>query len=175
MGDLLDRLTPEQAKALHAAAEDPGTAMLAALSDRRDFEEGEWVLERELDGIRALAVRVGDHVRLLSRRAEPLDAAFPELAAALAAQECSDFAVDGEIVALVDGATDFSRLQKRIGLARPADARRLDARRHAAPSPPPRDARGQAAARRRARRTGMMLSSAPVTRRNRRCDTDLVP
>lgn len=123
MSNLLDRLTPEEAKALRAASEDPGAAMLATLSDRRDFEEGEWVLERKLDGIRALAVRVGDHVRLLSRRAKPLEAAFPELAEALAAQECSDFTVDGEIVALVDGVTDFSRLQKRIGLTRPADAR----------------------------------------------------
>jgi bifunctional non-homologous end joining protein LigD len=119
----LDRLTAEDARALRDAPASPGTAMLATLSDRRDFDTG-WILERKLDGIRALAAREGDRLRLLSRGAKPLDAAFPELAEALAAQECADFTVDGEIVALKDGATDFSRLQQRIGLTRPAQARK---------------------------------------------------
>jgi len=118
----LESLGREAAGALRAAPEHPGTAMLATLSDRRDFDDG-WVLERKLDGIRALAARDGDHLRLLSRGGKPLEAAFPELAEALAAQDCPDFTVDGEIVALKDGATDFSRLQRRIGLTSPAQAR----------------------------------------------------
>ncbi|HEX4786831.1 MAG TPA: non-homologous end-joining DNA ligase [Actinospica sp.] len=123
MTGLLDRLPAEDAQALREAPDSPGTAMLATLSDRRDFGTG-WILERKLDGIRALAARDGDRVRLLSRGAKPLDAAFPELVDALAAQECADFTVDGEIVALKDGATDFSRLQQRIGLTKPAQARK---------------------------------------------------
>jgi DNA ligase D-like protein (predicted ligase) len=115
-------LPPGAAELLREASGDPGAAMLATLSDRRDFEDG-WVLERKLDGIRALAARDGDRVRMLSRGAKPLDAAFPELAEALAAQGCPDFTVDGEIVALENGATDFSRLQQRIGLTSPAQAR----------------------------------------------------
>jgi bifunctional non-homologous end joining protein LigD len=121
-GGLLDLLTPEDARELRAAPADPGTAMLATLSDRRDFDS-DWIFERKLDGIRAIASRDGGRVRLLSRGAKPLDAAFPELADALAAQECTDFTVDGEIVALRDGATDFSRLQRRIGLTDPRQAR----------------------------------------------------
>jgi DNA ligase D-like protein (predicted ligase) len=125
-GDLLhDRLPPDEAETLPEAPARPGPAMLATLSDRRDFETGQWILERKLDGIRALAARDGGDVRLLSRGGKPLDAAFPELAEALAAQErCPDFTVDGEIVALDGGVTDFSRLQRRIGLTRPADARK---------------------------------------------------
>lgn len=124
MAELLDRLPADEAKALRVATPQPGSAMLATLSDRRDFETGAWILERKLDGIRALAAREGEDVRLLSRGGKPLDAAFPELAEALAAQDCPDFTVDGEIVALDGGVTDFSRLQQRIGLTRPADARR---------------------------------------------------
>ncbi|MBR7837521.1 non-homologous end-joining DNA ligase [Actinospica durhamensis] len=97
--------------------------MLATPSDRRVFGE-DWIVERKLDGIRALAVRVGDRVRLLSRTGKPLNAAFPELVEALAAQPCADFAVDGEIVALERGVTDFGRLQQRIGLTDPGEARR---------------------------------------------------
>lgn len=122
MSGPLDGLPPDAAKALREPPADPGTAMLATLSDRRDFDDG-WIFERKLDGIRALAAREGEDVRLLSRGAKLLDAAFPELAEALAAQRCSDFTIDGEIVALKDGATDFSRLQRRIGLTRPAEAR----------------------------------------------------
>jgi DNA ligase D-like protein (predicted ligase) len=96
--------------------------MLATLSDRREFDGG-WVLERKLDGVRALATREGGQVGLLSRGAKPFDAAFPELAEALAEQDCTDFTVDGEIVALRDGVTDFSRLQQRIGLTNARAAR----------------------------------------------------
>ncbi|MBR7825031.1 non-homologous end-joining DNA ligase [Actinospica sp. MGRD01-02] len=96
--------------------------MLATLSDRREFDGG-WILERKLDGVRALATREGGQVRLLSRGAKPFDAAFPELAEALAEQDCTDFTVDGEIVALRDGVTDFSRLQQRIGLTNARAAR----------------------------------------------------
>jgi bifunctional non-homologous end joining protein LigD len=122
VGGLLDRLSAEEARELREASADPGTAMLATLSDRRDFD-ADWILERKLDGIRAIASRADGRVRLLSRGAKPLDAAFPELADALAEQECADFTVDGEIVALHDGATDFSRLQQRIGLTDPRQAR----------------------------------------------------
>lgn len=121
-GSLLDQLAPEQARRLRDAEPSPGSAMLATLSDQRDFGK-DWIFERKLDGIRAIAARDGERVRLLSRTAKPLDAAFPELAEALAAQDCADFTIDGEIVALKDGITDFGRLQKRIGLTNPREAR----------------------------------------------------
>lgn len=122
MNGLLERLAPADARLLREASGDPGTAMLATLSDRRDFD-ADWIIERKLDGVRALAARDGERVRLLSRGAKPFEAAFPELVDALAAQDCADFTIDGEIVALKGGATDFSRLQQRIGLSSPAQAR----------------------------------------------------
>jgi bifunctional non-homologous end joining protein LigD len=104
--------------------------MLAVLSDRRTFDgsDGDWVFERKLDGVRALAFRdadrAGEHgdVRLLSRGGHPLENTYPEIVDALRAQPCRDFAVDGEIVALHNGRTDFARLQRRMGIADPAAA-----------------------------------------------------
>ncbi|MER5638926.1 non-homologous end-joining DNA ligase [Kitasatospora sp. NPDC002227] len=89
--------------------------MLATLSDRRSFGEG-WLFERKLDGVRALAVREGAQVRLLSRSGRRLNDTYPEVVAALAAQSCPDFAVDGEITAVGGG---FELLQQRMQLTRP--------------------------------------------------------
>jgi bifunctional non-homologous end joining protein LigD len=95
--------------------------MLATLSDRRDFPGGKWIFERKLDGIRVLAVREGERVVLLSRSGHHLGDTYPEIVEALAAQECTDFTVDGEIVAFEHGRTDFSLLQQRMGLTRRRD------------------------------------------------------
>lgn len=89
--------------------------MLATATDRREFDH-HWVLERKLDGIRAVATRDGATIRLLSRTGKRLDDGYPELVEALAAQPVPDFVVDGEIVALVGGVTSFSRLQQRMQL-----------------------------------------------------------
>ncbi len=120
-GGLLARLPADQRARLRAArsgvelAADP---MLATLSDRRGFPAG-WLLERKLDGIRVLAVREQDRVRLFSRSGRRLNATYPEVVAALQAQECQDFTVDGELVAFAGSRTDFGRLQQRMGLTRP--------------------------------------------------------
>ncbi|AXG83001.1 non-homologous end-joining DNA ligase [Streptomyces paludis] len=96
--------------------------MLATLSDPREFGTADdgWIFERKLDGIRVLAVRDERGVRLLSRTGRRLNATYPEIVAALAAQESADFTVDGEIVAYDHrGRTDFGRLQRRMGLTDP--------------------------------------------------------
>ncbi|MFE6775769.1 non-homologous end-joining DNA ligase [Streptomyces sp. NPDC057702] len=128
MSDLLAGLPAAQRRLLTVAP--PGVElaagpMLARLSDRRVFD-GDWIFERKLDGVRALAVRgPGDRepVRLLSRRGQLLNSTYPELVEALASQPCADFTVDGEIVALTRGRTDFARLQRRMGLTDPRRAR----------------------------------------------------
>ncbi|MGW7259702.1 non-homologous end-joining DNA ligase [Streptomyces sp. NPDC054834] len=123
MSGLLDTVPHAQRALLRPApsgAELAAHPMLATLSDRREFGAG-WVFERKLDGVRLLAVRKGEEVRLLSRTGQRLDATFPEIAEALAAQECDDFTVDGEVVAFTGGRTDFSRLQRRLGLTRRRD------------------------------------------------------
>ena len=94
--------------------------MLATLSSRRVFDE-RWVFERKLDGVRALAVREeGGATRLLSRTGRAIGATYPEVVEALSAQGGPGLVVDGEIVAMNHGRTDFSLLQQRLGLTNPA-------------------------------------------------------
>ncbi|WP_309506028.1 hypothetical protein [Streptomyces pyxinicus] len=83
-------------------AEVAASPMLATLSDRREFDDGR-LFERKLDGVRLPAVREGGTVRLLSRTGQRLDAACREIVASLAAQECPDFTVDGEVAAFSGG------------------------------------------------------------------------
>jgi bifunctional non-homologous end joining protein LigD len=121
--DLLPTLPDDQRRLLRPAR--PGLElaaqpMLATLSERREFS-GDWIFERKLDGIRALAVHEGDRVGLYSRSGNRLNVTYPEIIEALAAQECEDFTVDGEIVAFSHGRTDFSLLQQRMGLTRQRD------------------------------------------------------
>ncbi|MGQ5656471.1 non-homologous end-joining DNA ligase [Streptomyces sp. NPDC003631] len=122
---LLDTLPAGERRLLGAAR--PGVElaagpMLATLSDRRDFSDGtEWIFERKLDGVRALVVREAGRVVLLSRSGRRLNDTYPEIVEELAAQDCADFTADGEIVAFSGGRTDFSRLQRRMGLTRRRD------------------------------------------------------
>src|SRR4051812_1523791 len=95
---------------------------LATLTDER-FSDPDWIFERKLDGVRCLAYRDGRRVRLMTRNRQSLNATYPELVEALAAQRCSKFAVDGEIVAFEGRRTSFARLQGRLGLTNPAEAR----------------------------------------------------
>jgi bifunctional non-homologous end joining protein LigD len=97
--------------------------MLATLTKKR-FSDPAWIFERKLDGERCLAFRRGKEVRLLSRNQQALNDHYPEIADALAKQRGPDLVVDGEVVALVGGETDFSRLERRIGVADPDKARR---------------------------------------------------
>jgi bifunctional non-homologous end joining protein LigD len=87
--------------------------MKAVLTDE-PFTDPNWIFERKLDGIRCLAHRDdGGTVRLLSRTDRVMNGEYPELVAALEAEPCQDFVVDGEIVAFQDGITSFQRLQRR--------------------------------------------------------------
>ncbi|RPK35300.1 non-homologous end-joining DNA ligase [Streptomyces sp. NBC_01174] len=117
--DLAARLGPAVPQVGERAAEKP---MLAVLSDRRSFDE-RWLFERKLDGVRTLALRSGDGVRLLSRGGLSREDTYPEVVDALAAQACEDFTVDGEIVAVKGGRMDFSLLQQRSGITDPRAAR----------------------------------------------------
>ncbi|MGI5405047.1 non-homologous end-joining DNA ligase [Streptomyces sp. CA-135486] len=123
---VLDRLRPDQRELLGTptSGRNGGVAepMLAVLSDRRAFDDA-WLFERKLDGVRALAMREGDRVRLFSRGGTPRGPTYPELVAALEVQTRRDFALDGEVVAIRSGRTDFSLLQQRSGLTDPRAAR----------------------------------------------------
>ena len=93
-------------------------AMKAVLTDER-FSDAAWLFERKLDGIRCIAIKGDREVRLLSRNHRSLDARFPEIAAALAADPAKNLVLDSEVVAFSGGQTSFERLQPRAA-GRPA-------------------------------------------------------
>jgi bifunctional non-homologous end joining protein LigD len=97
--------------------------MLATLTDQ-PFSDPGWIYEPKLDGVRCLAFRDRDRVRLLSRNEKSQNATYPELVDAIAAQKARDFVVDGEVVAFRGGVTSFSRLQQRMKIADAGKARR---------------------------------------------------
>lgn len=96
--------------------------MKAVLHDR-PFSDPAWVFERKLDGIRCLATRSQSGVTLESRTGQRLNGAYPELVEALERDRAERFAVDGEIVAFDGGVTSFARLQGRMGIHDPRQAR----------------------------------------------------
>ena len=87
--------------------------MLATLSN--DLVTGpEWVYEEKYDGIRALAYRDGERVRLLSRTGQDLTAGFPAIVEALRVLPDPDFVLDGELVVFdASGVSRFQLLQRR--------------------------------------------------------------
>jgi DNA ligase D-like protein (predicted ligase) len=95
---------------------------LAALTEKR-FSDPRWIFERKFDGMRCLAFRDRDQVRLLSRNRQQLNGTYPELVDALATQRITRFVVDGEVVAFEGRRTSFARLQGRLGITDPEVAR----------------------------------------------------
>lgn len=84
--------------------------------------EAGWIYELKWDGYRALALKNGEEVELISRNNKPLTGDFPELRDALAALPIESALIDGEICALdAEGRPSFQLLQSReMGTARPA-------------------------------------------------------
>ena len=87
--------------------------MKAVLWDE-PFSDPDWIFERKLDGVRCIAHRDGNGVRLVSRTDRSMNGDYPELVEALQAEPCDDYVIDGEVVAFDSrGITSFSRLQRR--------------------------------------------------------------
>lgn len=82
---------------------------------------GQWIYEIKHDGFRALAIKNGGDLQLLSRNQKELGAKFPEIARAVAKIKATDFIIDGEIVAVEEtGRSSFQLLQAYdLGQARP--------------------------------------------------------
>ena len=96
--------------------------MLATLTDER-FSSEDWIYERKLDGERCLVFADGRGVRILSRNRKKLNDTYPELVEALEERGPDRYISDGEIVAFDGAVTSFSRLQQRIGITDPDEAR----------------------------------------------------
>lgn len=99
----------------------PG-AMLATLTQAH-FSSRDWIYERKLDGERCLVMCDGSTVTLMSRNQRTLNDTYPELVEALESQLDTPLVADGEIVAFDGRVTSFSRLQQRIGIDDPDEAR----------------------------------------------------
>lgn len=97
--------------------------MLATLTKQR-FSDSNWIYEHKLDGERCLAFKSSRDVRLLSRNQQHLNNTYPEVVDALAAAGEHDCIVDGEVVAFDGKRTSFEKLQGRIGIKDPDEARR---------------------------------------------------
>jgi DNA ligase D-like protein (predicted ligase) len=123
MTDWRDRLDAEQRKALRRTRMPDWTQpMLATLTEER-FSSPDWIFERKLDGERCLVFRRKRRLQLRSRNRQNLNATYPELAETLTSQSPGHYIVDGEIVAFEGNTTSFSRLQGRIGIHDPDQAR----------------------------------------------------
>lgn len=126
MTDWRDDLDANQREALRRTGMPGWTQpMRATLTDKR-FSSPDWIFERKLDGERCLVFRRKSRLHLLSRNRQDLNATYPELLEALAAQSPGHYIVDGEIVAFEGDTTSFSRLQGRIGIHDPEQARVSD-------------------------------------------------
>jgi bifunctional non-homologous end joining protein LigD len=69
---------------------------MAATLTRERFSGPEWVFERKLDGIRLLAFKDGNDVRLLSRNRLPWNEAYPTFVTAVASLSVREVVLDGE-------------------------------------------------------------------------------
>src|SRR5262245_37008388 len=70
--------------------------MLATPSEKPFSRKG-WVFEIKYDGVRVIAERRGDEVRMYGRSGEDITARYPEIAEALAALAVTNVVLDGEI------------------------------------------------------------------------------
>jgi bifunctional non-homologous end joining protein LigD len=72
----------------------------------------DWIYELKFDGFRALAVKEGNRVELISRNSNALTRKFPAVAEALQHLSVSEAVIDGEIVAMDEqGRSSFQLLQ----------------------------------------------------------------
>ncbi len=111
-----------------SAAQEKGTAQILKTLPRskiafatpmqcrlvKSLPKGEkWIYEIKFDGFRALALKRGKEVELLSRSAKDLTARFPEIAAAVGKLPMQNGVLDGEIVAVDEkGRSSFQLLQR---------------------------------------------------------------
>jgi bifunctional non-homologous end joining protein LigD len=99
--------------------------MLAGTADGPFSREG-WIFELKYDGVRVLAARRGDELRIIARSGGDRTATYPEIASALRHLPLDDFVIDGEIVALDEGGrSSFERVQRRFTQSDPEAIARI--------------------------------------------------
>jgi bifunctional non-homologous end joining protein LigD len=95
--------------------------MKAVLEDKLP-QGSDWIYELKFDGVRAIAIKRGRDVELISRNQKSFTEKFPEVVTALRRLPCKEAVLDGEIAALdAAGRSSFQLLQAReMGTERPA-------------------------------------------------------
>jgi bifunctional non-homologous end joining protein LigD len=97
--------------------------MLATAARQLPPDDDAWSAEVKWDGIRALAFVSAGEAVLRGRDGREISASYPEVAAGLAAAAGRrSLILDGEIVAFDGTRPSFSRLQRRMHVARPGPA-----------------------------------------------------
>ena len=119
MSDLIDQVAESVESEGFPEWIDP---MLATLVDEA-FSDDEWIFERKLDGERCLVYLNDGQARLMSRNGKKLNNAYPEIADWFEERSNRDMIVDGELVAFDGDVTSFQRLQPRMQIDDPEQAR----------------------------------------------------
>lgn len=123
MSEPLQRLSSRERRALRRRSMPDWIEPMTATLVDRSFSDTGWLFEPKLDGVRCLAFRDGERVRLLTRNGKTRHRTYPELVDALSEQPLERFVVDGEVVAFAGGLSSFARLQDRDGIDDPEAAR----------------------------------------------------
>lgn len=87
--------------------------MLATLTDKY-FDSEHYLYEHKWDGERILAFKNGKKVSLLTRNKKSATNIYPTIVKMLEEQHFNKFIIDGEVIAISNGKSDFSLLQKRM-------------------------------------------------------------
>ncbi|MEM9188910.1 MAG: DNA ligase D [Myxococcota bacterium] len=97
------------------------TPMLCAM-EGAGLEDDRYLYELKLDGVRIIADKQSDTVRLNYRTGRPATVSYPEISSAIAKLAVDRAVLDGEIVAFgEEGRPNFQRLARRIHALRPSD------------------------------------------------------
>ena len=92
--------------------------MMATSADR-PFSNAKWVFEPKLDGFRALVLKRGGDVRVLSRTGKDMTDRLPALVEEVSQLQPEELVIDGELVAAGEnGLPDFTLLQRTMGFSR---------------------------------------------------------
>ena len=114
------RLPDPQRQAAGVAAPFPTRPkpMMATSSDR-PFSNAKWIFEPKLDGFRALVLKRGGDVRVLSRTGNDMTDRVPAIVEEVSQLQPEELVMDGELVAAGEnGLPDFTLLQRTMGLHR---------------------------------------------------------
>lgn len=98
---------------------------LATLTDEVPGGDA-WLHEMKFDGYRCLVAVGGGRSVCYTRSGLDWTDKFREVAAALSALDCESALLDGEIVAIADGGSQFSALQAALSEGRPTEYRAFD-------------------------------------------------